>query len=470
MLALFLVSLPLCNPWVHGDGVGYYSYARSLLIERSLNFEKDWAHGNESFEMSRVDANGTVLANQYSKTGRIINIWAIGPAILWLPFLAATHIGVLLCDKLGAHVAADGFSSPYLVTMALATALYGFLGLWISFRLAKKYFQDRWAFLATLGIWWGSSLPVYMYFNPSWSHAHSVFVVALFLWYWHRTRRARRLAQWIVLGLISGLMVDVYYPNVVLLFVPMFEALDGYWTEWKRPLAGSSRGRKLFAHVAYFLAFLAALSPTLISRAIIFGSPFETGYPSVDRWNWGHPALWNVLWSSDHGIFSWTPILLLAIIGILYFHRVDAQFSNYLTVSTLAFYLLIALHLNWDGLSSFGNRFFVSLTPIFILGLTALFDFMARQWKERRAAALATISTAVLVIWNLGLIYQWGTHLIPARGPISFREAAYNQFAVVPEQAGRSLKSYFTRRRRMMNRIEQEDVKQLKEKEAEGDR
>ena len=61
--------------------------------------------------------------------------------------------------------------------MALATAFYGFLGLLMSFRLACDYVEERWALLATFAIWWASSLPVYMYFNPSWSHAHSAFAV-----------------------------------------------------------------------------------------------------------------------------------------------------------------------------------------------------------------------------------------------------------------------------------------------------
>ena len=188
---LFLLTLPLTNPWVRGDGVGYYAYARSLLIEKHLNFEKDWQHGNDSFTMGRVGPNGTVLASQYTATGHLANLWTIGPSLLWAPFLIFTHLGVLLCDHLGAHVAADGFSTPYLVTVAASTSFYGFVGLWISFRLARKYFEERWAFLATLGIWWASSLPVYMYFNPSWSHAHSAFVVSLFLWYWHKTRDTR---------------------------------------------------------------------------------------------------------------------------------------------------------------------------------------------------------------------------------------------------------------------------------------
>ncbi|MGH7838092.1 MAG: hypothetical protein ACREQC_09770, partial [Candidatus Binataceae bacterium] len=57
---------------------------------------------------------------------------------------------------------------------------------------------------------------------------------------------------------------------------------------------------------------------------------------------------------------------------------------------------------------------------------------------------------------------QWGMHLIPVRGPISWREATYNQVAVVPVEAGRTLENYMTRRKQMMNHIEQKDVKQLK--------
>jgi len=64
-------------------------------------------------------------------------------------------------------------------------------------------------------------------------------------------------------------------------------------------------------------------------------------------------------------------------------------------------------------------------------------------------------------LWNMGLIFQWGTHLIPARGPISWREAAYNQVVVVPLQATRTLKNYLTQRKQLMDHIEKEDIKQM---------
>ena len=169
-----------------------------------------------------------LLPEQYTETGYVSNLFTIGPAILWFPFLLFAHLLVLLLNFLGMSIAANGFSIPYLVAMALGTAIYGFLGLLLSFSLARKYVGEQWAFLATVGIWWGSSLPVYMYFNPAWSHAHSAFAVALFLWYWDRTRPARTTSQWLILGLISGLMVDIYFPNGVFLMLPLIESLVGY--------------------------------------------------------------------------------------------------------------------------------------------------------------------------------------------------------------------------------------------------
>ena len=133
--------------------------------------------------------------------------------------------------------------------------------------------------------------------------------------------------------------------------------------------------------------------------------------------------------------------------------------------SLLAFVIYlyaIGCYENWAGISSFGNRFFVALTPLFILGLASLFDWLAAAWQERRAAILAVSLTVVLIIWNMGLVFQWGMHLIPARGPISWHDAAYNQVAVVPVQAARTLESYLTGRKQLMWRIEQQDVDSLK--------
>src|SRR2546430_15715843 len=144
-LALFLLSLPLVNPIVHGDGVGYYAYARAPLIQHNLRFEEDWRHANLYFSQMRTLPNGQLSPSEYTETGYVSNLVTVGPAMLWTPFLLAAHFFVLLANAFGAHIAANGFSTPYVLAMALGTAIYGFLGLLISYFLARKYIEDRWA-------------------------------------------------------------------------------------------------------------------------------------------------------------------------------------------------------------------------------------------------------------------------------------------------------------------------------------
>jgi hypothetical protein len=468
---LFLLSLPLANPWVRGDGVGYYAYLRSAMVDHDLRFENDYLAGNQSFVISLVDAQGHLLPHLYTKTGYVENHFSVGPAILWAPVMLVVHGVVLLADHSGAHVPADGYSRPYLIAMALTTACYGFLSLILSYQIARKYFDDHWSCLSTLAIWMASSLPVYMYFNPSWSHAFSAFTVALFLWYWERTRMQRTTRQWAILGLLAGLMGNVYYPNAILLIFPALEVL----LLWQARQRGSGQLTIFIQKVAltcgaFAAVFFASLFPTLITRQIIYGSPFATGYPEISTWNWTSPVLLKVLFSSNHGMFSWTPVLILAAMGFPFLIKRDALLGVGSLLTFLAFYYFIASYPNWDGISSFGNRFFISLTPIFILSLAALLSSYS-SWLGKTTHAIAVVYPvlAVLIAWNAGFIFQWGTHMIPARGEISWSAMAHNQFVEVPRRMTRGVETYFIHRGDMMKQIEQEDIQQQKMEGATGE-
>lgn len=469
LLLLFFMTLPLVNPWVRGDGVGYYAYIRSLLVEHRLDFTNDWRAGNESFTMGRVRPDGTIDPREYTRTGYIDDHFAVGSSMLWAPFLLPVHCAMLTLQRLGAKVKPDGFSRPYIITLVLATALYGFLGLYLSFRFACLYTEECWAFLATLGIWFASSLPVYMYFNPSWSHAHSVFVVAAFLWYWHRTRQGRTLTQWVILGLISGLVLDVHYANIAVLLVPLLESLGGYWRAWRAPPGHDWRAlsRLFAANLLYSCATLIALLPTLITRQIIFGNPLNFGYSEVGGFRWESPHLSSALFSSDHGLLLWTPILILAVAGLFLLPKRNRTVAAYFITVFVALCYLIGGDPTWDGLSSFGNRYFISLTPLFILGLAVSLSEFAKWVKgARRAMVTASSVTALFILWNLAFIFQWGMHMIPVRGPISWKQMVRNQFLAVPQRAATEFAAYFENRRALMHQIEQEDVQQLRQQQG----
>jgi len=463
LLLLLAISLPLLNPWVRGDGVGYYAFARALLFQRNLDFTPDYQHANQGFREARLDSEGNPRDIFRTPTGHLDNHFTIGPAILWAPFLLLAHGGVLLARLFGADVSADGFSLPYLLAMALGTLLCGFLALLISYRVACRFVAERWALLSTVAIWWGSSLPVYMYFNPSWSHAHSAFSVALFFWYWLRTRQSRSTAQWFLLGLIAGLALNVYYPNALLLLLLIPDAVASYRAAAEKVGGAPGFARLLRDQVLFCAVVATALLPTFLTKYAIYGGPFRSGYIPITQWNWSSPWFLALLFSSNHGLFSWTPILFFAVAGLFFFVRKDRLVGTSVLCVLFAFYYFMASYPDWPGISSYGNRFFVSLTVFFVLGLGSLLEALAELSRGRRAAtASLTAAVCLFVLWNLGFIFQWGAHLIPARGPVSWRQVAYNQFEVVPRQALAQLDLYLFRRKKLLHQIEQRDIEELR--------
>jgi hypothetical protein len=58
-------------------------------------------------------------------------------------------------------------------------------------------------------------------------------------------------------------------------------------------------------------------------------------------------------------------------------------------------------------------------------------------------------------------MFQWGTHLVPARGPIVWSEMIHNQIFVVPRAISAKLQTYLFHRASLMRQIEERDIEQL---------
>jgi hypothetical protein len=122
---------------------------------------------------------------------------------------------------------------------------------------------------------------------------------------------------------------------------------------------------------------------------------------SVRNWAWRSPYFLAVLFSSEHGLFSWTPLLLLVTVGLVLFQWREPRVNTPLLAGALAFYVFIACYPDWAGISSFGNRFFISLTPLFILGLSVLLARVATLFRSQRAAvAVTSVVLAAFMLWN----------------------------------------------------------------------
>ena len=215
-------------------------------------------------------------------------------------------------------------------------------------------------------------------------------------------------------------------------------------------------------HALFAAVMIACMLPTFVSRYVIYGNPFESGYVSLKDWAWRSPYFLAVLFSSEHGLFAWTPMIALACIGVVIFALREPRVGGAILAAMLAFYFFIACYPDWAGISSYGNRFFVSLTPIFVIGLSVFFARAARFFASQRIAMMTlAAAAALLIVWNMAFIFQWGTHLVPARGPIVWSEMIHNQFAVVPREIATKAQGYLFHRSNLMQQIEQRDIEQM---------
>jgi hypothetical protein len=126
-----------------------------------------------------------------------------------------------------------------------------------------------------------------------------------------------------------------------------------------------------------------------------------------ESFDWTRPALWQTLFSSRHGLFFWSPILLVALAGLL---RVrDRLIWSWMLGAAFLWYANSAWYCWWFG-DAFGGRAFLELTALFGIGLALALERWCQQiWQMVLLASAA-------VAFNLGLMALYINHTIPRAG------------------------------------------------------
>lgn len=422
VLALLIVALLLLPAWTPRlyatDSVQYYAYLRSLLFDGDFNFLNEYQRFHELNPHAGIDrallpwrdpATGQ-WRNLNPTTGLPVNIAPVGSAILWAPAVLLAHAGVVLARALGSSVPADGYSQPYIAAVCAASWAYGLLGVLLSYRIARRLVGVWPAALATLVCWLASPVVFYMYVSPAWSHTASLFATTLFIWYWLRVRPAPTPGQWLLLGLLGGLMVLTREQLGLFLLLPALDALRAYLLalhtrDW--PLLV----RLLRNHLLFVLVLALTLLPQLATYRVLNGhwGPART---VAQKFNWLSPHFIDTLVdlgpspvtgrSLAHGALLWTPAWALALIGLLLFWQRQRWLAALLLIAVLAqVWINGSFGTTWHLSGAFGFRRLIEATPIFVLGLAWLIERVRMPRVAWSALALA------LIAWNVGLIAQW---------------------------------------------------------------
>lgn len=418
LAGLLLGSLVLVTPRVaESDAVEYFSYLPSILFDGDVSFEDEYQYFYDEDPDGRAGFKETFL-DRSTPTGLKLNFGPMGTAVLWSPFYIATHIGMVLLDGLGVDVDADGMSQPYRTAVALASATYGALGLFLSYRLARRFAAPLVCFLAVIALWWATPVAYYMYIAPGMSHAASLFAVAVFFSLGPWVMASPTIGRWAVWGCSAGLMMMVREQD-------FFFAAAGVVPLYARVAAGDLRGAVKRA-ATFGAAALLVFSPQLVAYQILNGRPLPSHHIQA-KMLWYSPHSLEVLFSPEHGLYFWSPILLLFTVGGLLFFRRDREAGIALLLGLASQIYISGSVDSWTQAGAFGARRFVGATVIFAVWGASLFSTI--EPYVRRAGLVAI--TSILIVWNVGLMMQFGLGLMN-RDRLVWSEVVHDQFTEVP--------------------------------------
>jgi hypothetical protein len=398
ILVMLLLGLPIFlgnyfggRPGINGwDANFYFSYA-AAFSSGELDLEAPYA------ELVSRGADPTVFdVTKRTATGHVYNFYPTGHPLL--------HTPALMFGRLVGRIT-EGTSSPFSATAQLLYSLSCIFaaaaGLELIRRNVARLCGDEGAAFALYAMVACSPLGYYWFILPAQSHTTSLLFVGLTLEFFARlvARRESDPVMYAALGIALGGAVLVRLQDVAL--APF--GLVAAWLAVRNPLPLRGRIARLAALIAGGL-FVVAIQ--LLHWKWKDGAWIVTEYSDYAGFDWVHPQFTKLWFSARHGLFTWHPMLLVAVAGFVHFVRtrsgelhqrplVGAMGGSFLLLS----YIGASFSIWWFG-DSFGSRPFLSMTPLFVLGFAEL-------WRCTRGAWIVYAIGGVAAAWNALLMVSF---------------------------------------------------------------
>lgn len=372
------------------DTDGYYLYLPATLIHgdplylRFLDnippgsFPKDYRFGQGAFPVEL--------------TGRQSDKYTMGVAVFELPFFLAAHAWC----RLTAPGQADGYSPPYHLGVALASAFWPWLGLLALTRFLRRYTDDLSTAISLIALGLGTNLFFYASFAGGMSHPFLFFVCALLIERTDHWYTAPSMPTALAMGACIGLATLTRPTCALFALVPLC---------WRARDGGLRLLRMNAGHVLSACAVVAiCILPQLVYWKMTTGSFLFYSYGG-ESFDFAHPHILNGLFSFRKGWFVYTPIALIAFFTAIS-GRYDASLRSY-PLMLLGFYMPFTYAMfSWDPWwygGGFGCRPMIDALPLLALPLASL----VRGALTRNIATRVAIGAMLAGCIILNLFQQW---------------------------------------------------------------
>ncbi|OGY26205.1 MAG: hypothetical protein A2Z24_01410 [Candidatus Woykebacteria bacterium RBG_16_44_10] len=411
-LIFFFSALFFLKSRILGDPFSYYAWVRSAFFDHNFNFYNEYTTFN-------IDKNWTAIAwpkeLAYTKIGLLNNPFSIGPAIFWTPFVILAFILTSLINILFTILRLPilpngGYSFYYHFLVSFGNYFLGAIGIFLIYLILTRYFSKSISLLSTFGIAFGSSVFNYLYNEPTSSHVTSIFIISLFYFLFLNLKK-NRLRHWLLLGVIGGLIFLVRWQQIIFI-------LPAGWQ--------LARDCQLKNILAFSLGFIPICSLQFLAWYAISGSffyiPQGSEFVSLTGFLQGTPPNFiKILFSANHGLFYWTPVVMFALLGLIILSLQKVTLARW---GLLILILSLIINSNLSDIHggfSFSARRFTEDSLFLAIGLAGFLE-----WFKTNLFRMSFI--LVFSIWNVLLVLQYAAYKIPGWGYLVFPDWVKNQF------------------------------------------
>jgi hypothetical protein len=389
---LYLIQYKQLRSWIvkspiTWDQADYYAYLPTFLI---------YADPDLAIVKKNRPLYGERFKHFISAKGKPVFRMTMGVAIMNVPFFLAGHIWAIR-----EGFPADGYSEPYYLIMWLSGIFYVLAGFVTLRQLLLRYVDDFAVALTILCVGLATNLFNYATYDALMSHAISFFLMSLFIWLTARFHSSPTFFKMAALGVVWGLITLIRPTNcLILLFFVLFDVTSRQ--------AFLMKMRFYILHPLYLFVFMC-------TSFFVFFPQLLYWYVQTEQWlfySYGekgtffflHPRLADGLFSFRKGWLLYTPVMILAMLGILLLYKKQQQlFASVAVTFSLALYVMFSFWCWWYG-GSFGCRPVVEYYSLLAIPLAIVFNVLALR---KRVLAVTLIFAGACLWLNVKQQYYY---------------------------------------------------------------
>lgn len=372
------------------DVFGYYLYLPAVFYQHDPGLQ-DVQFANDA--RNKYDLSATLYQVHEVEGGHRVIQYTCGYALISLPAFAAGHY---IAGKTGA--AQDGFSLPYQQALVYWMLMICLIGLFYLHKILLHFFDDRFSAILLALLLLATNYYEQIVHNLTTQHGLLFTLQAMLLWHlirWHENQKSKDL---ILVSLLFGLACLIRPTEGILAILIFFwgnTSIKGAFIHWFNIL----KQRPWLIFFSCFIVALCAL-PQLIYWKMATGHFITNSYANHgEGLDLHRPHTWSFLFSFRKGWLIYTPIMLLAIIGMYRSLR-----SEKWGLAAILFFIInvyvASSWTTWWYAGSFSQRTMVQTYPLMILLVGICLKWMS-SWKR-----LPWMGWSLVVVFSALNVFQ----------------------------------------------------------------